>query len=77
LTASLAADPRPGDFAVFFAGYMLAALLWCFFISALIAWGRRFVSEAFFRGVNLLCALALASFGLRLGWSIVRLLACG
>ena len=68
------ADPRPAHFAVFFAGFMLGAVAWCFFISALIGWGRRLLSASFFRWVNLLAGLALGYFGLRLLVSTVGLL---
>jgi threonine/homoserine/homoserine lactone efflux protein len=57
-------DPGPIHFAVFFAGYLVSLFVWCFFISGLIAYGRRWVSPTLFRGVNVLCALALAYFAL-------------
>jgi chemosensory pili system protein ChpE len=66
------ADPGRAHFAVFFAGFMLAATLWCFAAAAAIAWGRRWLTPTLFRAVNLLCALALGYFGLRLLWGIVR-----
>jgi chemosensory pili system protein ChpE len=65
------ADPTPAHFVVFFAGFMSAAVAWCFVIAALIAWGRRVLSPAFFRLLNLACAAALAYFGLSLLWSTV------
>lgn len=66
IVAARVGTPGPGDFAVFFGGFMLGATLWCFFISGLIAWGRQWMTPAFFRAVNLTCALALGYFGLRL-----------
>lgn len=57
---------------MFFTGFMLAAVLWCFFFAALVAWGRRFVTPAFFRGVNLTCGLALAYFGFNLAWGLLQ-----
>jgi chemosensory pili system protein ChpE len=62
------------DVAVFFTGFMLGALLWCFFIASLIAWGRRFVTPRFFRLVNLLCGLALGIFAIKLLWNTILLL---
>lgn len=59
-------DPTARHFVVFFTGFMSAAVLWCFFVSGLIGWGRRLLSASFFRWVNLTCAVALAFFGLRL-----------
>lgn len=51
---------------VFFAGFMLACVAWCFFMAGMIAWGRRFLSAAFYRWVNLACGAAMAYFGVRL-----------
>ena len=30
------ADPQPADFALFFAGFMLSSILWCFFCAAIV-----------------------------------------
>jgi chemosensory pili system protein ChpE len=51
---------------VFFAGFMLACVVWCFLMAGMIAWGRRFLSVGFYRWVNVVCGLAMAYFGLRL-----------
>lgn len=59
-------DPQAAHFAVFFMGFMSAAVMWCFFISGLIGWGRRMLSAGFFRWVNVVCGAALGYFGLRL-----------
>ncbi len=63
------AFPDPQDLVVFLAGFLCSALLWCFFMAGLIAWGRRFVTPLFFRLVNLICGLALGFFALKLLWS--------
>ena len=63
--------PQLSHFAIFFGGFMLGAVLWAFFISGLIAWGRRFVHQRFFRWINLLSGCALAYFALSLGWGIL------
>src|SRR5689334_21764651 len=68
------AQPTAVHLGGFFAGFMLAALLWCFFFAALVAGGRRVLRPAFFRAVNGLCGLALAYFGLALGWNTLHLL---
>jgi len=52
--------------AVFFAGFMLACVVWCFFMAGMIAWGRRFLSVSFYRWVNVACGVAMIYFGLRL-----------
>ena len=68
------ASPDPKDLLVFFAGFISSALLWCFFMSGLIAWGQRFVTPLFFLLVNLICGLALGFFALKLLWNTVMLL---
>ena len=65
LTTLLAA-PSFYRYVVFFLGFMLAAVFWCFFTASLIAWGRRFITPLFFRLVNLFCGLFLGYFGLQL-----------
>jgi threonine/homoserine/homoserine lactone efflux protein len=67
-------SPDPKDLLVFFAGFMLGALLWCFFMAGLIAWGRRFITPLFFRLVNLICGLALGLFAIKLLWNTILLL---
>lgn len=66
------AAPRQAHFAVFFAGFMLACLIWCFFVAGLAAGRQRFVRPAFFRLANGGGALALALFGLKLLWELAR-----
>lgn len=56
------------QFAFFFAGFFLGAVLWCIGISAIILWGRRWIHPALFRWINALCGLALGYFGLRTLW---------
>ncbi len=56
------------QFAFFFAGFFLGAVLWCIVISAVILWGRRWIHPALFRWINALCGLALGYFGLRVLW---------
>jgi chemosensory pili system protein ChpE len=69
--ASIPGSPQPIDFAVFFAGFLSGALLWCFFMAGLVAWGRRFVTTTFFRFVNFSCGIALGFFALQLGWNLL------
>jgi threonine/homoserine/homoserine lactone efflux protein len=64
----------PQNLLVFFVGFLSSALLWCFFMAGLIAWGQRFVSPLFFRLVNLTCGLALGFFALKLLWNTLMLL---
>lgn len=73
--ASISGTPEPIHFAIFFAGFLGGAMAWCFILAGLVAWGRRFVTPNFFRGVNLICAIALSYFALQLGWALAQNLA--
>ena len=73
--ASISGQPQPADFAIFFAGFLSGAVLWCFIIAGLVAWGRRFVTPNFFRFVNLTCGLALGYFAFQLGVTLIQNLA--
>jgi chemosensory pili system protein ChpE len=70
--ASLSESPQPIHFAIFFAGFLGGAVIWCFFMAGLVAWGRKFVTPTFFRWVNFSCGLALGYFALQLGWKLVQ-----
>ena len=70
--ASISEGPQPIHFMIFFTGFLGGALLWCFFMAGLVAWGRRYVTPTFFRWVNLTCGLALGLFAFQLGWKIVQ-----
>jgi chemosensory pili system protein ChpE len=61
--------PQLIHFVTFLVAFVLGGLSWCFFIAGLITWGRRFVTPAFFRVVNLVCGLFLGYFGLQLLWN--------
>lgn len=71
-TGQVSLDPK--EVVVFFAGFLVSALLWSVLMSSLIAWGRRFVTPVFFRLVNLVCGLGLGFFALKLLWSTLLLL---
>jgi len=70
--ASISGKPEPVHFAVFFAGFLSGAILWCFLIAGLVAWGKKFITPNFFRAVNLICGIALGYFALQLGWNLVQ-----
>lgn len=57
-------------YAIFFGGFLSGAILWCFFIAGLVAWGHHLMTPLFFRLVNLICGLALTYFSLTLLWQI-------
>ncbi|HSL46991.1 MAG TPA: LysE family transporter [Anaerolineales bacterium] len=69
--ASISGKPQPADFAIFFTGFLAGAILWCFVMAGLVAWGRRFVTPTFFRWVNLACGLALGFFAVQLGLNLL------
>jgi chemosensory pili system protein ChpE len=71
-TAVMLAQDRHSQPAVFFAGFMFAACLWCFFAAAIVAWGRRFLVPSVYRWVNLVCGAALAYFGVRVLMSLLQ-----
>ena len=70
--ASISGKPEPVHFAVFFAGFLSGAILWCFLIAGLVAWGKKYITPNFFRAVNLICGIALGYFALQLGWNLVQ-----
>jgi chemosensory pili system protein ChpE len=73
--ASISGKPQPVDFAIFFAGFLGGAILWCFILAGLVAWGRKFVTGTFFRWVNWFCGLTLGYFAFQLGWKLIQNLA--
>ncbi len=62
--------PQPSHYLIFFSAFFLGLILWCFLLAGLIAWGRRFVTPAFFRWVNLACGLTLGAFAIQLSWRL-------
>ena len=70
--ASLPETPAPVHFAVFFAGFLAGAISWCFIMAALVGFGRRFLTDHFFRGVSLLCGLALVYFAVQLSLNLAQ-----
>jgi chemosensory pili system protein ChpE len=70
--ASVTGKPQPIHFAIFFAGFLAGAVVWCFCMAALVAWGRKFLTPTFFRFIDLTCGLALAFFAFQLGWKLIQ-----
>jgi threonine/homoserine/homoserine lactone efflux protein len=62
-------DPQLTDFLVFYAGYIAGAMVWGLAYSALIGYGRRYVTPKLFRVLSLICALVLLYFALSLFWN--------
>ena len=72
--ASIKGGPQPIHFAIFFAGFLAGAILWCFFIAGLVAWGKQWMTRNFFRWVNLTCGTVLIYFAVQLGMQTVQIL---
>ena len=70
--ASIAGKPQPIHFAVFFAGFLIGAVVWCFFMAGLVAWGKQWMTQNFFRWINLICAAVLIYFAIQLGLQTLR-----
>jgi len=70
-------NPQPAHIAVFMSGYMLAAFIWCFIFAGLVGLGRRLVNQRLFFWLNLICAAALAYFGIALLLGTVQLIIGG
>jgi chemosensory pili system protein ChpE len=65
--ASITGSPQPIHFAIFFVGFLAGAILWCFLMAGLVAWGKQWMTQNFFRWINLTCGLALVYFAIQLG----------
>ena len=65
--ASIAGKPQPIHFAIFFAGFLAGAILWCFLMAGLVAWGKQWMTQNFFRWINLTCGLVMIYFAIQLG----------
>ena len=65
--ASITGTPQPIHFAIFFAGFLAGAILWCFLMAGLVAWGKQWMTQNFFRCINLICGIALIYFAIQLG----------
>ncbi len=60
-------NPQPIHLLVFFAGYMIAQVCWCFFFATVVEIGRRrLLNQRLFRWINLVCAVFLAYMGFKL-----------
>jgi len=58
--------------AVFFAGHILADLLWYSTVSLLVSCGRKHISDRIYRGVIGTCAVMLIFFGIYFGVTGIR-----
>ena len=65
--ASISGGPHLIHLVIFFAGFLSGAIVWCFFMAGLVAWGKQWMTQNFFRWVNLVCGVTLVYFALQLG----------
>ncbi|MCY4064286.1 MAG: LysE family transporter [Chloroflexi bacterium] len=66
-------DPQPVHILVFFSGFMMAQICWCFFFATVVEFGRRFLNQRLFRWINLACAAFLTYLGVTLLLQTARL----
>lgn len=59
-------DPQPIHLLVFFCGFMIAQVCWCFFFATVVEYGRRLLNQRVFRLINLACAVFLVALGSQL-----------
>jgi len=62
-------SPSPYDFMMFFAGYITGLIVWSLSYSALIGYGRRYVTPTLFRVISAVCAAVMLFFAASLLWS--------
>ena len=68
-------DPEPVHLVVFFAGFMIAQVCWCFFFATVVEIGRRrLLNQRLFCLINLACATFLGLMGCRLLWGTLAAL---
>jgi threonine/homoserine/homoserine lactone efflux protein len=66
-------DPEPIHLVVFFAGFMIAQVCWCFFYATVVEYGRRLLTQRTYRWINITCAVFLAYLGVSLMVQTVQL----
>ncbi len=64
-----------GAFSLFVSGFFVSALLWSVALSIILRLGHKMVSPRIFQVVNLLSAIILSLFAIKLLWGAVRLVA--
>jgi chemosensory pili system protein ChpE len=70
--SGIAGTPQPSHFITFFLSFITGAILWCFFIAWLVAWGKQWMTPNFFRWVNLICGMILVYFAVQLGVQTIQ-----
>lgn len=67
--AVIMADPGLTEFVIFYLGYLVGAIIWGTAYSALIGYGKRYITPGLFRALSVICALVLMYFALNLLYS--------
>jgi chemosensory pili system protein ChpE len=67
--AVIVPDPQLVDFVIFFMGWLVGGVIWCFAYSGLIAYGRKYVTPRLFQAINVICGVVLVYFAIVLLWA--------
>ncbi len=67
--AVIMSDPGLTDFVVFYLGYLVGAIIWGTAYSALVGYGKRYITPKLFRALSVICALVLLFFAFNLLYS--------
>ncbi len=67
-------DPEPIHLVVFFAGFMIAQVCWCFFYATVVEYGRRMLNQRVYRWINVACSVFLAYLGVSLFFQTVQMI---
>jgi threonine/homoserine/homoserine lactone efflux protein len=67
--AIIMSDPGLPDLVVFYIGYLVGAMIWGLAYSALIGYGKRYITPGLFRVLSVICALVLLYFAINLLYS--------
>jgi chemosensory pili system protein ChpE len=70
--SGISGTPQLPHFITFFLAFMTAAVLWCFLMAGLVAWGKQWMTQNFFRWVNLICGVVLIYFAVQLGVQLAQ-----
>lgn len=70
--ASISGGLHAIHFATFFVGFLGGAILWCFLMAGLVAWGRQWMTGTFFRWLNAGCSFVMIYFAFQLGLQTIQ-----
>lgn len=67
--ATIMPSPDTQAYVIFMVGYMLGTVLWSLSYSALVAYGRKYLSKRLFQTIYVICGLVLVYFAITILWS--------